>query len=386
MSDKVNIVTTPQEYGGVCWYRQKQFTRIASEYDLANVSEVKPKYSDRVIEKMFKKSDAFHVRFVNERMSRLIEIYKKRYPSKLVVFETDDDLHNTNPLNSAYERFGTKEVKLDDDKMLWQHGKAKLDLYENRHRMVDYEYCLEQVDAIITTTMRLKGKLEQWNDNVVVIPNALWKDYWPEIDIKRRDKDEIRVGYTCSASHFDDLRMVKPAIDTLIEKYPNLKFVNIGQVFPFITKNIPEDQLETWHWIKVDGHGYRMVCADLDIGIAPLVDNEFNRNKSCLKFYEYAALGATTVASNTPPYSDEIDDGNTGYLFDTPDQMVDQISNLIEDPLKRIEVAKNAKDWVWRNRNAVDITKDWVDFIKKAAKAKKGEYEVKDKPDLDVIK
>ena len=44
----------------------------------------------------------------------------------------------------------------------------------------------------------------------------------------------------------------------------------------------------------------------LDIGIAPLLDNSFNRNKSCVKFYEYAMSGAVTLASNVLPYSTEV--------------------------------------------------------------------------------
>ena len=383
--EKLKIVTTPQDYGGVSWYRVKQFARLANKKNLAYVSEVQAKYDDRLIEEMFAKCDVFHVRFLNEHIANMVRTFKRNYPEKLVVFETDDDIHNTNPLNSAYERFGTREVRLSDGKMLWEHGKGGLDIYRNRHRMVDYEYCLEQADAIITTTMRLKSTLEKWNDNVVVIPNAIWFDYWPQLDINRKNKEEVRLVYTCSASHFEDLQMVKPAIDALLKKYPQLKFINVGQAFPYITKDIPKDRLEISPWIRCDGHGFRMACIDGDIGICPLVDNEFNANKSCLKWYEYSALGMATVASNVPPYSDEIDDGNTGLLFRTPEEMVEKVSELIEDPIKRVDIGQKAREWVKRNRNAEEIVKDWVGFMEKAAKAKKGELDV-DEPKIEVLK
>ena len=44
----------------------------------------------------------------------------------------------------------------------------------------------------------------------------------------------------------------------------------------------------------------------LDIGIAPLADTAFNRNKSSIKYYEYGMSGAVTVASNVLPYSAEV--------------------------------------------------------------------------------
>jgi len=179
--------------------------------------------------------------------------------------------------------------------------------------------------------------------------------------------------------------MVKPAIDALLKKYPQLKFINVGQAFPYITKDIPKDRLEISPWIRCDGHGFRMACIDGDIGICPLVDNEFNANKSCLKWYEYSALGMATVASNVPPYSDEIDDGNTGLLFRTPEEMVEKVSELIEDPIKGVDIGQKAREWVKRNRNAEEIVKDWVGFMEKAAKAKKGELEV-DEPKIKVLK
>jgi glycosyltransferase involved in cell wall biosynthesis len=384
--DKLKIVTTPQDYGGAGWYRVKQFNRVANELDIANVRELEPKFSDRVIEKMFENCDVFHVRFRSESIVNLVRLFKNKYPEKLFVFDTDDDLHNTSPLNSAYERFGTEEVQLDDGKLLWQHGKAKLDLYENRHRMVDYEYCLEQADAVITTTMTLKRKLEKWNDTVVVVPNAIWFDYWPKLDIRKEDKDEVRMLWQGGSSHFEDLQMVKPQIDKLMNKYKKLKFILVGQAFPYIVKDIPEDRLEVYNWIKCDGHGYRMACVDADIGLAPLRDTEFNRNKSCLKFYEYSALKTATVASNVVPYNYEIDDGTTGLLFNEPEEMVEQVSELVEDPIRRMELASNAHDWVKRNRDVKEVVKDWVEFMEKASKAKKGEFEPEEDSKLEVVK
>ncbi len=45
---------------------------------------------------------------------------------------------------------------------------------------------------------------------------------------------------------------------------------------------------------------------NLDIGICPLIESEFSRFKSCVKFYEYASVGTFTIASNVLPYSKEV--------------------------------------------------------------------------------
>jgi hypothetical protein len=58
--------------------------------------------------------------------------------------------------------------------------------------------------------------------------------------------------------------------------------------------------------VGIDQHPRRVCELALDIGIAPLVEDSFNQNKSCIKYYEYAMSGAVTVASRVLPYSAEV--------------------------------------------------------------------------------
>jgi glycosyltransferase involved in cell wall biosynthesis len=45
---------------------------------------------------------------------------------------------------------------------------------------------------------------------------------------------------------------------------------------------------------------YPWALAEMELGIVPLEDNDFNRSKSCLKMLEMAALGVPVIASPTP--------------------------------------------------------------------------------------
>ena len=58
--------------------------------------------------------------------------------------------------------------------------------------------------------------------------------------------------------------------------------------------------------VPLNQHSSKVSELALDIGIAPLADNPFNRHKSCIKYYEYAMTGAVTVASHVLPYSAEV--------------------------------------------------------------------------------
>ena len=58
--------------------------------------------------------------------------------------------------------------------------------------------------------------------------------------------------------------------------------------------------------VPLDEHPQKVCDLKLDIGIAPLLDDQFNRHKSCIKYYEYAMSGAVTLASHVVPYSTEV--------------------------------------------------------------------------------
>ena len=85
---------------------------------------------------------------------------------------------------------------------------------------------------------------------------------------------------------------------------------------------------------------------DLDIGLCLLNDNPFNRNKSCIKFYEYAMVGTFAVAPDLLPYSEE--------PVYRPIERLDSLLSYHQDLLD--EKAKWQRKWVLENRN---IRKNW---------------------------
>jgi glycosyltransferase involved in cell wall biosynthesis len=367
-SDKLKILLSPLQDDGCSWYRLKLFMDSANALGMAKVETFDPNLSVKEIAEILKVTDAFVFRFYSEAVVEVVEQFKKNFPKVPVIMDTDDDIYTVSPLNNSYDKFGTTEVKLADGGYLWKYGPG-FDMYLNRHRLVDYEYCMEQSDAVLTTTLRLAERLKEHNESVAVIPNSIDPSYWPDISVQK-DKT-IRLVWSGGSSHYEDLIQIKPAIETLMKKYPQLKLIIAGQHFPALTKGLPEDRFEFWRWVKADGHGYRMACINGDIAIAPLRDMEFNYFKSNIKWYEYSALSLPTVAAKLPPYSDEIKDGVNGLLYKDNNDFVEKVSLLIDDPFKRIELAKNAKRWVQENRSIEKTTKEWVDFIKGLVEAKR---------------
>jgi hypothetical protein len=81
---------------------------------------------------------------------------------------------------------------------------------------------------------------------------------------------------------------------------------------------------------------------DVDIFIAPLVDNLFNRCKSSIKYWEYSALGIGGVYSNLDPYARVITNGENGFLASTPEEWYQVLKLLIDNRDLRHNVAQSA--------------------------------------------
>jgi hypothetical protein len=91
----------------------------------------------------------------------------------------------------------------------------------------------------------------------------------------------------------------------------------------------------------------------VDIGIAPLGDDPFNRNKSCIKYYEYAMSGAVTVASHVKPYSEEVSitakNNRESWKYN-----LESAINADRDALWREQ-----RDWVLEHRNIQSTVDLW---------------------------
>jgi len=95
----------------------------------------------------------------------------------------------------------------------------------------------------------------------------------------------------------------------------------------------------------------------LDIGIAPLLDDQFNRHKSCIKYYEYAMSGAVTLASHVVPYSTEVPI--------TAKNKREAWKRKLEEVLQadRTKLFREQRDWVLANRNIEKNVELWEQVL-----------------------
>lgn len=273
----------------------------------------------------------------------LVEFVKENFPDKKLIYDMDDDLWDVNPFSPAYKDYGTEEVEWNGEK-LWEDGKAGFDLERNKKRANYRISVIEQCDFVTVTTERLKEKVSEYVDNEIkIIPNAVDFDIWWDLPFKESEK--VRLGWSGGASHYVDWHSIK---DALPEVMDGAELVLAGHKWDGTLEDV---EYEFHEWTDVEAHPYRQAALNIDIGLLPLADNDFNKGKSCIKWYEFAALGIPCVAANVAPYSDEIEHGVTGFLYDNEEEFVEYVEMLKEDKDLRDTIGTAAKQWVKDNRS-----------------------------------
>ncbi len=210
------------------------------------------------------------------------------------------------------------------------------------------------VHAVQTTTPHLAGVLAQRNPNVAVFPNAV-----PFLEPPRNFGNPERLTlFFGSLNRQSEWPELMPALNDILREADGRLHVQV------VTDEAFFHALETPHKTFTplcDYATYRAMLAGCEISLMPLRDTPFNRCKSDLKHIEAAAARVVSLASSVV-YGESIEHGRTGLIFHSPEQMRDQLRQLLADPQSGRAMADAARQHVAQNRmlaQQVAARRDW---------------------------
>jgi O-antigen biosynthesis protein len=243
---------------------------------------------------------------------------------------------------------------------------------------------IRKCDALTVTNQALAENYARFTDKpIYVLPIYMDYDYYGDAiktKLPKRNTDEVRIGWFGSKSHFEDLRMVLPAIKNVLDKYKNVKFVyvgyghgstNLGQMSVWgeeeVFQEIPRDRREFAEGVVEGYWPFRHRMLDFDIGICPLVDDEFNQAKVNTKWLEYSVFETPSVVSPTV-YGESVKHGETGLIASTVEEWEESLTKLVENEELRKKIGKAAAKEVAEKWNMEDYWEKWVDVYSKTLK------------------
>ena len=211
------------------------------------------------------------------------------------------------------------------------------------------------VHAIQTSTEYLADFLRQFNPNVKVFENQLKKIQSPRnFSEEFQQKNRPVTIFFGALNRDEDFAEILPVINDIAKTFGEkilFKIVGKQKLFNSIeTENkILLGKPEVYDGQYISYEEYENALHTSDIALLPLLDTEFNRSKSDLKFIECASGGAVVLASPVV-YSKTVRDGENGFIFKDLREFDEKLRLLITDKNKRRKVAENAYNYVKKNR------------------------------------
>jgi len=234
-----------------------------------------------------------------------------------------------------------------------------------------FEDCVREADLITVSNNLLADRMEELGARrTAILDNALdprsgrWDVEWPKYDGK------VRIGWAAGFTHSPDQSILENPVKEVLRRFPKAVFKTMGYMPKWVVDLDPE-QFEVA--FTGDELTYPQELAGIDIGVGPLMDNEYNVYRSSIKAWELTAAGACFVASNYGPYERDLKHGKTAMLCSTEAEWTDALSALVEDEYLRESLWHKARaelinrsidhrvlDWYWAYRQAfLDRRKEW---------------------------
>lgn len=322
----MRIVAFPNPSGARYWRLDDPFKALRKIGIEANVTE------ESISDDIVMKNDVFVCQFTTDKEGiALLRAYQQTRGKKIVAdFDDFIEVNEDNPNKMEHEISQASEV---------------------------LKILATIADMVTCTNNTLAKKLKKYNENVVVLPNYMDLERWEKPYLKN-DTGYINIGWAGGMSHYNDLEMIVEPLKRILAEFPNVRLYIVGEWrarkwFEGV-KNV-EVMLAT----PFDAYPTRLAGLRLDIGLAPLLDNEFNKCKSNIKWQEYSINKIAGVYSPIV-YNRHGFEPKFGLIAKTKDEWYSAIKQLIVYLKLRDEMAINSYDLVKNNYNLEKHIGEWA--------------------------
>lgn len=241
----------------------------------------------------------------------------------------------------------TLVVDIDDNVFEIPYGNIAM-FFWKRRRQEELASIIKMANLVVASTEPLKSYLKRFNPKVVTLKNCLDLKQWKG---KRKKNKQIKIGWVYSKTHIPDIIKVKEAVEEIKKEYGNKISIELmgGD------KSVFDCEVKVNNPVPFSEYPKELQRLNWDISICPLVDNEFNRGKSNIKWMESSMAGCAVVTSRVYPYERSIKNGVTGFICGSKNQWKNALRKLIESEELRKELVKNAQKEIREN---YDIDKE----------------------------
>jgi len=160
-----------------------------------------------------------------------------------------------------------------------------------------FKVSLSMVDRLVVSTGPLAEVFAGLHPDIRVQPNYLPRAWWGALQSRRGAGRKPRVGWAGGSSHSGDLEMIAEVVRALADE--------VEWVFMGMCPQALQPYVHEFHpGVAIAEYPRQLAALDLDLALAPLENNLFNRCKTNLRQLEYGACGFPVICSDIDPFRD----------------------------------------------------------------------------------
>jgi len=215
-------------------------------------------------------------------------------------------------------------------------------LYQEEMRL--YRKTVDACDAMTASTDYLAERIRLLEKPVCVHRNAFSLEMLQisekAFHTRQNTQTKIVIGYASgTATHDHDFALIKPALTSILDRFPNVELRLVGPLDPGTGWGDYENRIH--HLRLVPWRELPEILAGFDINLAPLrTDNPFGQSKSEIKYMEAALVRVPTIASPSEAFSFAIKNAQTGFLAGDTLEWEEGLEKLILQPELRHQVGE----------------------------------------------
>lgn len=270
---------------------------------------------------------------------------------------------------------GKKIVADNDDTYKGIEGKNLAKALEKVDKSLD-DFC-RIADLVTCSTEVLAEEYRKVNPNVVVLPNCVDPEAWP--DPERNEGDKVRIGFIGSVASNGDYNEMKDVLKQLSDREDvQLVVFALPPQSPDkmdteaqIVRELYKADYDFWHSLNIEWQSFVPMASymdtlndlKLDVMVIPRRDDYFNRCKSNLKFLEASMLEIPVVAQGfadgKSPYQVDPEDENYMDIVLKPIEWMAYLEPLIENKDVRRLRGKLAREYVIKKYSIANNIQKW---------------------------
>ena len=236
-------------------------------------------------------------------------------------------------------------------------------IYLQPQRQKSVKEILKTARIVVAGNANLANYACSFNPKVTVIPTVVDTNlYHPYEGIRHPEEKRLILGWIGQNPNRGDLFPLKPVFDHLAVRFPGKLVLHVISSQP-----LKMDTRLGVEFIPWTMEGARTALQQLDIGLMPLDDTEWNRAKCAFKIIQYLATSTPAVASPVGMNQEVVSNGVNGYLASTPQEWTDRLSGLIMDENLRQVMGQRGRRLVIERYSVEAVLPLLVEVLKASA-------------------